>query len=102
MLPHLLADGLEPADAGRLTPGQLLDPGEGWIVALFVTPTTGDFHFYRLDGNSYWTHKAGPGCFVRGCDEAGRVIPREGIFDCDAADYRFCRLFRVPPGTRVR
>ena len=49
----LLADGLSLAKA------PVCDGGAGWLAALFLGPSNGQFHFVRGDADGSWSHKPG-------------------------------------------
>ena len=78
-------------------------PAEGQIIALVVSevPTFRDYHWYRRDSDTMWSHKPG-GTPATNLDNAGRPIadPRK----CDRGPYAlFCGFYHCVPSTvRIR
>jgi len=99
------------AASDRLKPAQPFvdqDHVEGeWFVALCVGrgPYIGDSHWYRQDGNGFWSHKPGAQK-ARNCDEAGHLIsdPRDADrwhLDDNSPAYEFCAFFKTGPQVRI-
>jgi hypothetical protein len=54
-----------------------------------------DFHWYRLDDNTYWSHKRGQQA-AKNVDESGAAIADPET--CDRADYTvFCGYYLADP-----
>ncbi|MFJ1654641.1 hypothetical protein ACIOC2_25385 [Streptomyces sp. NPDC088337] len=71
-------------------------PSEGVLVALVLEPGV-DFHWYRMNSDGFWTHKAGVAP-VSDLDDAGQKItdPRS----CSRLKYsQFCSFMNVPEGS---
>ncbi|QDV53034.1 hypothetical protein [Gimesia fumaroli] len=90
-------DGQRPISNPDITPAQ------GHIIALVVSTTPGflDYHWYRRDNNTMWSHKPG-GTPATNRDNSGRTIsdPRT----CDRGPYNiFCGFYHcIPSETRIR
>ena len=90
-------DGQRPISNPDMT------PAEGHIIALVVSTTPGflDYHWYRRDSNTMWSHKPG-GTAATNRDNSGRAIsdPR----NCDRGPYNiFCGFYHcIPSQTRIR
>ncbi|MDO9100924.1 MAG: hypothetical protein Q8R74_02740 [Methylophilus sp.] len=84
-------------------PNPDLSPADGHIVALVVstTPDFFDYHWYRRDINSMWSHKPG-GTACRNTDNSGRAIADPQT--CDRGPYNnFCGFFHcIPSKTTIR
>lgn len=90
-------------DGQRPIPSPDITPAEGQIICLVISTTPGflDYHWYRRDSNTMWSHKPG-GTPARNVDNANRPIadPRT----CDRGPYGvFCGFYHcVPSQARIR
>jgi hypothetical protein len=89
-------------DGQLVVPNPDLTPAEGHIIALVISPTPGflDYHWYRRDVDTMWSHK--PGSWpATNQDNSGQLIsdPRA----CDRGPYTsFCGFYHcVPAQTRI-
>jgi hypothetical protein len=86
-------DGQIPVSSASSTPAQ------GHYVALVIWPGR-DYHWYRLDDNTMWTHKPGQ-TPAKNTDNSGQLIrdPRS----CDRGPYTvFCGFYHcIPAQTRI-
>ena len=86
-------DGQVPVASASGTPAQ------GHFAALVVWPSN-DYHWYRLDDNTRWSHKPGQ-TPARNTDNSGNLIsdPRT----CDRGNYTsFCGFYHcIPANTRI-
>ncbi|MBY5890755.1 hypothetical protein HFN49_31765 [Rhizobium leguminosarum] len=71
-------------------------PIAGHYVALVIWPSY-DYHWYRLDDDSFWSHKRGQ-FPAKNVDESGNPISDPE--NCDRADYSiFCGYYLSDPST---
>lgn len=86
-------DGQRPVSSASSTPAQ------GHFIALVIWPGR-DYHWYRLDNNTRWSHKPGQ-TPTRNTDNSGRPIidPR----NCDRGHYTsWCGYYHcIPANTRI-
>jgi hypothetical protein len=89
--------------AGSATPGDP-EPADSNLVALVVSLTkggTGDYHWYRRDGNGNWSHKPGGGdartYYGKGTEAAGPKVtdPRDPNQIKPDGYQKFCGYFKV-------
>lgn len=75
-------------------------PVQGHYVALVIWPGY-DFHWYRLDSNTRWSHKPGQ-TPVRNTDNSGNLINDPS--NCDRGNYtNFCGFYHcIPANTRIQ
>ncbi|MFL6673419.1 MAG: hypothetical protein ACJ8LG_09025 [Massilia sp.] len=75
-------------------------PADGHYIALVIWPGQ-DFHWYRQDNNTRWSHKPGQSP-VRNVDSSGNIIvdPQS----CDRGPYsQFCGYYHsIPANTRIQ
>ncbi len=74
-------------------------PSQGHFIALVVWPGA-DYHWYRLDNNTRWSHKPGR-TPARNTDNSGRLITDPKT--CDRGPYTaFCGYYLcIPSQTRI-
>jgi hypothetical protein len=80
------------------------DPGEGNFVALGISTQLDDFHWWRLDNDTKWSHKPG-GLPVEHAGQDGMEISagHSPAIDAVRGDYdTFGGYFRVPGGVAIR
>lgn len=80
-----------------------MTPAEGQIIALVVSTTPGflDYHWYRRDSNTMWSHKPGQ-TPATNRDNSGRLISNPRT--CNRGPYNnFCGFYLcIPSQTRIR
>lgn len=86
-------DGQVPVGSASSTPAQ------GRFVALVIWPGA-DYHWYRLDANTRWSHKPG-GTPARNTDNSGQLISDPQT--CNRGNYTvWCGYFHcVPANTKI-
>jgi len=97
------SDKLQRAPDFKRTQGMVNE----WFVALFTGqgPYAIDSHWYRQDGNGFWSHKPGKQR-ARNCDESGQLISDPKAADTNHFDhgrpmYTFCHFFKTGPNVKI-
>jgi len=87
-------DGQVPVSSASSTPAQ------GHFVGLVIWPGR-DYHWYRLDSNTRWSHKPGQTA-ARNTDNSGNLITNPK--NCDRGPYTiWCGYYHcIPANTRIR
>ncbi|MES2924050.1 MAG: hypothetical protein V4819_21035 [Verrucomicrobiota bacterium] len=74
---------------------------QGHVIALVISSSWQDYHWYRRDKNGKWSHKPGPTA-ARNVDNSGDLISSPET--CDRGPYeQFCGYYHcIPANVRIR